>query len=130
VVPSDWKVIDWDQDPDVDACVFYRQAREGETFQGFKIQGIGHDGQQSSKQKAVRELVELLNKTGYWIESSDAMRATLRKLSAPTVDDVEVLQQLFQDPQLTMVDDITYRRHLQSGQAIVETVFGRPVLAK
>jgi hypothetical protein len=130
VVPSDWKVIDWDHDPDVDACVFYRQAREGETFQGFKIQGIGHDGQQASKNKAVEELVKLLNKPGYWIESSDAMRATLRKFSAPVVTDVELLQQLFDDRELTMIDNMTYRRHLQSGQAIIETVFGKPVLKR
>lgn len=128
VVPSDWKVIDWDQDPDVDACVFYRSARPGESWQGFKIQGIGHDGQQSSKKKAIEELVMLLNKTGYWIESSDAMRATLRKFSAPAVKDINTLQALFNDPKLTMVDEMTYRRRLQSGQAIIETVFGKPVI--
>lgn len=127
VIPSDWNVIDWDQDPDVDACVFYRAPRANETWSGFKIQGVGHDGTGTSKQKAVAKVQELLTHNGTWIESSDAMRAVLKKLNVPAVTDPEILKRLFNDPNLQMVDNDTYTRSIGHGQ-VTETVFGRPVV--
>lgn len=128
VIPSDWNIIDFDQDPDVDSCVFYRGPRGKESWQGQKIQGIGHDGAKPSKQKAVDKTVELLNLPGWWIESSDAMRAVLKKLNVPVVTDITILQKLFNDPNLTMIDQDTYKRKLGSGQEITETVFGNPIV--
>lgn len=130
VIPSDWNVIDWDNDPDVDAAVFYRRNRGGETWSGHKIQGLGHDGTRTSKDKAISKIQELLNKNGVWIESSDAMRAVLKKYNAPVVTDVEFLRKLFNDPNLQMVDQDTYTRKLQGGATVTETVFGKPQLIK
>jgi hypothetical protein len=128
VIPSDWDVIDFDEDPDVDACVFYRQARNGETWSGRKIQGIGHDGTREGKDRAISKVHGLLLTPGWWIESSDAMRATLMKIHAPVVNDVKLLQKLFNDPKLKMVDQITYARTLASGTKLTETVFGHPIV--
>jgi hypothetical protein len=128
VIPSDWNVIDWDSDPDVDATVFFRKNRPGESWTGYKIQGIGHDGTRTSKDKALSKLQELLNKQGWWIESSDAMRAVLMKYNAPIVNDEDLLKQLFNDNNLRMIDDNTYRRKLADGKYIIETVFGNPIL--
>jgi len=130
VVPSDWNVIDFDQDPDVDSCVFYRGPRGNETWQGYKIQGLGHDGSRPSKDKAIGKVHELLGKRGWWIESSDAMRAVLKKLNVPAVTDPRLLKRLFNDPNLTMIDQDTYERYLPNGQKVTETVFGNPVLDK
>ena len=127
VIPSDWNIIDWDRDPDVDACVFYRGPRGNEHWQGYKIQGIGHDGAGPSKQKAVQKVQELLARNGVWIESSDAMRAVLKKLNVPSVTDVETLKKLFNDPNLKMIDDDTYTRSIGHGQ-VTETVFGKPLV--
>ena len=127
VIPSDWRVIDWDDEPDVDATVFYRQARGNETWSGFKIQGIGHDGAQTSKAKAVGQVREMLAMPGVWIESSDAMRAVLKKHGAAAVTDQEFLQRLFNDPDLRMVSEDTYQRRL-GNRVIEETVFGDPLL--
>lgn len=127
VFPSDWKVIDWDQNPDVDATVFYRVARPNETWSGYKIQGLGHDGQRASKDKAVQQMTQMLSKKGVWVESSDAMRAILKKYNVPAVTDERVLRALFNDPTLRMIDADTYRRKL-SNKIITETVFGHPVL--
>jgi hypothetical protein len=128
VIPSDWNVIDWDQDPDIDACVFYRKNRQGENWVGYKIQGVGHDGTRQSKDKAIGKVLELLQRQGVWIESSDAMRHVLHKMNAPSVKDEKFLQQLFNDQTLRMVQSDTYRRTLQNGQEIQETVFGHPKL--
>ena len=127
VVPSDWNVIDWDQDPDVDACIFYRGPRSGETWTGHKVQGIGHDGTRTSKDHAISKLHGLLLTPGWWIESSDAMRATLKKVNAPAVTDVKTLQRLFNDPNLRMIDADTYTRKLNNS-TVTETVFGSPKL--
>lgn len=128
VIPSDWNVIDWDNDPGVDATVFYRKPRPGENWTGHKIQGIGHDGNTGSKDRAIKKVRDLLNQQGWWIESSDAMRHVLMKLNAPTVNDLRTLQALFNDPNLEKVDNVTYDRQLANGTAIRETVFGHPVI--
>lgn len=127
VIPSDWNVIDWDQDPDVDSCVFYRSARPNENWVGYKIQGLGHDGTRTSKDKAINKISTLLLKNGWWIESSDAMRHVLLKLNLAPIKDEQFLQELFNDKALYMIDDDTYERKLGGG-VIRETVFGNPVL--
>ena len=127
VIPSDWKVIDWDQDPDVDATVFYRGPRATESWTGYKIQGLGHDGQRASKDKAIQQLTLMLTKNGVWLEGSDAMRAVLKKFNVPAVQNEQFLQRLFADSQLRMIDTDTYQRKLNN-KVITESVFGKPIL--
>lgn len=127
VVSSDWLVIDCDDDPDVDAAIFYRAARGNESWVGNKIQGLGHDGTTVSKQAAITKIHKLLHQSGWWIESSDAMRRVLLNIKAPVITDEKLLQQLFNDPDLYMVDKHTYTRIIPTG-SIIETVFGNPVI--
>jgi hypothetical protein len=56
------------------------------------------------------------------------MRAVLKRLSVPAVEDERFLQQLFKDPSLKMIDTDTYERKLPGGSHIRETVFGNPKL--
>lgn len=128
VIPSDWNVIDWDKDPDIDSCVFYRHNRPNESWVGYKIQGIGHDGTRTSKDYAINKVQELLTKNGVWIESSDAMRHVLKKLNSTPITDQDFLRKLFNDNELTMVDIDTYERMLTDGTVVRETVFGKPIL--
>ena len=130
VIPSDWKIVDWDKDPDVDATVFYRANRTGENWTGYKIQGLGHDGQRQSKDKALDQIKILLNRPGWWMESSDAMEHLLKKVGLTPVSDERFLKALFNDPNLKMADEDSYVRQLQGGQTIRETVFGNPSLKK
>lgn len=136
VVPSDWRVIDLDDDPDIDAAIFYRKPRKNEHWIGRKIQGIGHDKQThngvKSSEVCLNKLVGLLNQPGWWIECSDRLREELSKRqskkSFPVVTDTETLRALFNDPALTMIPGTdTYRRKVSHGE-IVESVFGKPVL--
>jgi ribosomal protein S18 acetylase RimI-like enzyme len=130
VIPSDWNVIDWDKDPDVDSCVFYRKNRGNENWQGYKIQGLGHDGTRTSKDKALNKISSLLLRDGVWIESSDAMRHILLKLNLAPIKDEQFLQQLFNDPNLRMISNDTYVRVLADGTKVTETVFGNPKLMR
>lgn len=128
VIPSDWNIYDWDSEPGIDATVFYRQQRANENWIGNKIQGLGHDGKRHSKDAAIKKINNLLQQSGWWIESSDAMRHILKKLDAPLVTDKELLQQLFPHSELRMISNDTYTRKLGDGSEVTETVFGNPVL--
>ena len=70
----------------------------------------------------------MLQQQGWWIESSDALRSVLLKTSAPVVTQEDYLQELFNDPNLRMVDQVTYVRTLSNGKEVTETVFGHPVV--
>jgi len=128
VIPSSWNVYDWDNEPGLDATIFYRHDRPGENWNGNKIQGLGHDGKRESKNAAIKKINELLHKDGWLIESSDAMRHVLKKLNAPVVTDEEFLQQLFPNSNLRMIDTDMYSRELSDGSIVHETVFGNPTL--
>ena len=56
------------------------------------------------------------------------MRHLLKKLNVHSVTDEQFLQQLFNDPELKMIGDDTYVRHLTGGSRVTETVFGNPKL--
>jgi hypothetical protein len=126
ILPSDWAVLDFDPDPDVDSAVFYRGPRPGESWTGFKIQGLGHDGTKASKEHSLSKMVEMLNKSGWWIESSGALRSVLAKRGCNVVQDPEILNSLFPGTGLEMVNHTTYTRQLPDGGTITETVFGHP----
>lgn len=128
LLPSDWAVLDFDQDPDVDSAIFYRGPRAGERWRGYKIQGLGHDGSRASKDHALNKLADQLGKPGWWIESSGALRSVLAKRGSPVVSDEQTLQALFPNTDLQMIDRTTYTRNLPEGGSITETVFGVPVL--
>jgi hypothetical protein len=127
VIPSDWEVIDWDGDQSINATVFFRKPRGNENWTGNKIQGLGHDGQRGSKDRAVKKMIEMLGQRGYWLEGSDAMRAVLKRYQVPAISNEQFLQRLFNDSQLRMVDKSTYQRRL-SNRVITESVFGKPIL--
>ena len=128
ILPSDWAVLDFDADPDVDSAVFYRGPRSGETWTGHKIQGLGHDGTRASKDHALSKMVAMLSKSGWWIESSGALRSVLARHGCPIVRDPGILRALFPDTGLEMINDTTYARRTHTS-IITETVFGKPTLA-
>lgn len=127
VIPSDWEVIDWDGDTSINATVFFRKPRGNENWTGYKIQGLGHDGQRKSKDIAIKKMIHMLDQRGYWLEGSDAMRAVLKKFNVPAISNEQFLQRLFNDSQLRMIDHDTYQRKL-SNRMITESVFGKPIL--
>lgn len=128
LLPSDWAVLDFDEDPDVDSAVFYRGPRPNEDWTGYKIQGLGHDGSRASKDHALHKILTMLSQRGWWIESSGALRNILAKRNARVVNDQGTLQSLFPDSNLSMISNGTYTRTLPSGNQITETVFGNPVI--
>lgn len=119
---SDWFAIDIDNDPDADAVVFGRKTKFG-----LKIQGIGHDGKSMSKKIVLDKLYSLLNRDGFWIETSDKLEHLLYKNNIPYLEDIEKIKILFPESVIHMDGDKgRYVRTLKDNKRLRETVFGTP----
>lgn len=123
VLPSDWVAIDIDSDPNIDAAIFYRKTKFGN-----KIQGLGHDGSRETKDIVLKYQMKLLNKSGWWVEASDAIEHIMYKNSVPFVSDESKAQKMFPGSELEMNGKRPgqYTRKLKGGTVITETIFGKP----
>ena len=126
VVKSHWAVIDCDDVPGIDACIFFRDPRSDENWKGKKLQAIGHDGQKESKKHIIDKMVNMLKELGTWIEASEKMEEVLLAKGASKVTDVEVLKKLFPNSEIKMLDNGQYERSLENGEFVTESVFGSP----
>lgn len=123
VSSSEWMVMDYDKDPDVDIAIFYRKPRSDEKWTGFKIQGIGHDGTKEAKERLMKKVVGLVNGKNFWIEASDAMARALEKLGANKETSQENLKSLFSGIK-EFKEDGSYVRGID-GKDSHETVYGK-----
>ena len=128
VVKSDWVVIDCDDIPGIDACIFFREPRVNENWLGRKIQGIGHDGQKNSKSHIIDKMANMLKESGTWIEASEKMEEVLLNRNVNKVTDIEVLKKLFPESEFKILDNGQYQRSLENGEYVTESVFGSPKL--
>jgi hypothetical protein len=129
IIPSEWHSIDLDENPDIDATIFYRNSRANESWNGKKIQGIGHDGSREAIDALLKRLQNLLNQTGNWIEASDALEHILYKMGVPYIQDQKEASKIFPNSNLKMVGDRgKYERNLEDGKKVKETIFGKPQL--
>lgn len=127
VLKSHWLVIDCDEYDDIDACIFYRQQRTNENWKGAKIQGIGHDGDYKAKRILMNKLIKVLNHNdGYWIEASGILESILNDKGVKKVTDKETLSKLFPDSKIEFIENGQYKRTLEDGSWVTETVFGNP----
>lgn len=124
---SDWLVLDWDNCDRPDAAIFYRHNRPDETWVGYKIQGVGHDGLPESKRSIIGRVREQLSKPGWWIESNATGPSVGKYSGAPAVTDEKLLQAIFPNSDLQMLDQSgKYERILADGTRIQEYIFGEP----
>jgi len=128
VVKSNWAVIDCNDDPGIDACIFFRDPRSDENWAGRKLQGIGHDGEKKSKIYIIDKMVNMLKEPGTWIEASDKLEEVLLAKGSNKVTDIEVLKKLFPKSKFKMLDNGQYQRSLENGTFVTESVFGTPKL--
>lgn len=129
LTPSKWLAKDYDSDPELDVTIFYRTPRSNESWKGYKIQGVGHDGSDESKKRVLQKLKEQLSKNGWWVEASDALEHVLYKMGVPYVKDEQFAQKVFPNTDLKMVGDKgKYTRILVGSKRIKETIFGKPIV--
>ncbi len=120
-----WEVVDIDTDPLADVVVFGRTARSQESWDGIRIQGIGHDGERISKDYALDKIKSILNTSGFWIEASGILERRLREMGVRICTQTEV-ESIFDNVLEYDINTGEYRRKLESGNIIVETSFGYP----
>ena len=125
---SDWHSIDIDDEPDVDATIFYRKARGNESWKGIKIQGIGHDGSRPAIEKVLNRLKSMLSKKGVWIEASDALEHVLYKSGVNYISDEEMARKVFPDTDLEFTGNRGQYTRFAGSTKVKETIFGNPVL--
>ena len=128
VVRSHWAVIDWNDVPGIDACIFFRGPKSYENWIGRKLQGIGHDGQKQSKSHIIDKMVNMLKESGTWIEASEKMEEVLLGKGSTKVTNIEILKKLFPESEFKMLDNGQYQRSLEDGSFVTESVFGSPKL--
>jgi hypothetical protein len=127
VIKSKWLVIDCDEYDDIDACIFYRGPRKDEKWDGYKIQGIGHDGDPVAKKILIKKLIDTLkNDNGFWIEASGTLEYILEE-NLERVTDIEIIKRLFPDSKIVFSENGQYKRTL-GNTWIEESVFGLPIL--
>lgn len=125
---SDWLVLDWDDCNHPDSAIFYRENRPNETWVGYKIQGVGHDGLSESKRNIIDKVRQQLSKNGWWIESNANGPSVGKYSGAPSVKDEQLLKSIFPNTDLEMLDQNgKYQRKLANGTEILEYVFGKPI---
>jgi len=127
VLKSMWQVIDIKNDGDIDACIFYRKPRENEKWKGFKIQGIGHDGESVSRKASIARLVSLLEEDGYWIEASGKLESILILKGSNRIKDIKILKKLYPNSGIYLRKDGSYMRTLNDGKKVIESTFGNPI---
>ena len=124
---SNWLVLDWDDCNQPDSAIFYRHNRPNETWVGYKIQGVGHDGLPESKRSVIIKVKEQLSKPGWWIESNAIGPSVGKYSGAPAVKDEKLLQAIFPNADLKILDQTgRYERKLADGTSIQEYIFGNP----
>lgn len=128
VVKSNWAVIDCDDEPGIDACIFFRRSKSYENWVGRKLQGVGHDGARKSKLYIIKKMVNMLKEPGTWIEASEKLEEVLLSMGSTKVTDIELLQRLFPKSEFRMLDSGQYQRSLEDGTFVTESVFGIPKL--
>ena len=128
---SKWLSIDYDDYPDIDATIFYREARKDETWKGKKIQGIGHDNSKEGIQYVLGKLKEVLQQDGVWVEASDALEHVLYKMKVPYIKDSNLIEGIFPKGEVEFLNNKgKYQRKLATGELVTESIFGKPKLKK
>lgn len=122
VEKSDWLALDFDENADV--ALFCRGPRSSEVWKGKKVRGIGHDGASEARDRAVRKLVDVLQKNGWWIEASGSVAKALLKRGMKPVRDEELLKKLF--PKIEKFNDAG--SYVRPGPPKEQYVFGNPIV--
>ena len=131
---SDWLAADLDDDPDLDATVFYRGPRSDENWKNYKIRGIGHDNSKKAIDATLNKLKQMLSSGQYWVEASDALEHILYKLGAPFVRSEVNARRTFPGRKLRFIKKKSdpedfysgrYKRY-EGDREVIETIFGKP----
>lgn len=132
VLASDWYAIRCEKSSVINAAIFFRSARPDEPWQGYKIQGAGHDGSNAAKELVVNKRKELARQKGWWMEAAGAVEHILYKdPTIPFISDQETARRIFPSADLKMTGEKgRYIRIVPGLKGVPQTIFGTPLLKK
>ena len=126
---SGFFVADVDEDPDPDLALYYKRKA------GTKIAALATDGGSEAKREVIDFLVKLLDKTGTWIEVSEALaNVLLKKRGIKSLDNEKQVRRALDGKELVWhgknPEGLTYGTGWYSrkidGQERTKVIVGRP----
>jgi hypothetical protein len=81
-----------------------------------------------SKKVVIEKIISLLNEEGTWVEASDRLEEVLDKKGCKRITDLNILQKLFPESKIKLLENGQYERTLTNGGIAKESVFGIPNL--
>ena len=115
-----WELIDLDSDPDPDAVSVTKKKSAGKKFVG-----TGHDGSKPAKRAVVKHKVDLLKKSGYFIEVSGRMLDIMKGSGVKIVDDETVVRKVLKGKDIEWLGKGLYKRKI-AGKVYTKMMFGNP----
>jgi hypothetical protein len=115
-----WELIDLDDDPDVDA-VNVSKKRTG----GKKLVGLGHNGTKPAKRAVIGHKIDLLKKSGYYVEVSGRMFEILKSAGIHIVKDEETVRAILKGKDIEWHGDGKYSRKL-GAKSHIKIMMGNP----
>jgi len=115
-----WELIDIDNDPDPDAVSISKKKKAG-----TKFVGTGHDGSKPAKRAVIKHKVDLLKKSGYFIEVSGKMLDIMQGSGVPPVTDEDLVKRVLKGKTIEWLGDGKYKRKIGS-KMYTKMMFGKP----
>ena len=104
---SDYKVIDLDDDPDIDAVQVSKK-----TKYGYKFTATGQDGTKPSKKAILDYKTKMLKRPYFYVEVSGKLKDILLSRGVPIVRNPMKIRQILKGKKLTFNGDGTYNRKI------------------
>lgn len=117
---SNYEVIDFDEDPDIDAVSVSKSLPSG-----VKYVATGHDGTKTGRSKVVNHKADNLRKSGYYIEVSGKIKDILIAKGVPIVTDPEVIKRVLKGKEIELNADGSYQRRI-GGDLHTKVLLGNP----
>ncbi len=102
-----WHAVDLDNDPEPDAVNIYKKKKHG-----MKSTGLGHDGSKPAKSSVIKNKIQQLKKSGWFVEVSGRMYDILSSSGVNIVDDEATVQKVLKGKNVTWHGDGWYSRKI------------------
>lgn len=113
---------DIDSDTIADAFIVYK-----ETPFGNRISLLGTNNKPAAKSDVVKQIIKLVNTTGWFIEASKKMEDIMKSSNAPVIYNKDVILAIAGNKDVKLLDDGYYERKLsKSPIRIVKRLYGKP----
>lgn len=117
---SNYDVIDFDEDPDIDAVSVSKTKSSG-----IKYVATGHDGTKTGRSKVVNHNADNLKKSGFYIEVSGKIQDILVAKGVPIVTDPEIIKRVLKGKEIELNHDGSYQRRI-GGDLHTKVLLGNP----